>query len=110
MPPIEVTVFRFWPLIFHPIVAGMLLWALRDDNPYSYYELLRWSVSAFFLHLAINLHGWFSQKLLFVLIAVAALYNPIIRPRLDKQTWSVINVITLVPLALTVRPAWRELE
>lgn len=101
---------RFWPLVFHPGIACMLLWALRDDNPYSYYSLLRLCATAFFLSAIIHLHAWFSRTTWVAVVTALALYNPLLRPRLDKETWSIINLLTLLPVALTVRPTWKELE
>lgn len=71
----------------------LLLWAL-DRHPYDYYITLRCTtffVSAFGVYLSIK-----SKSNLWNVpfVALAAIYNPIIRCHFERSTWELINVVT----------------
>ena len=74
----------------------MLLWALNPENPYGYYILLRWVCCAAFAFLAIHALAQEKQGWVWVLGVTAVVYNPLIRIHLNRELWSVINVITIV--------------
>jgi len=85
----------------------MLLLALYPENPYAYYILLRWVCCAVFVYLAFqslerDKIGW-----VWVLGITALIYNPILRVHLNRELWSVINVVT-IGIALTSIFALRE--
>jgi hypothetical protein len=77
------------------IVSLMLLWALDPDNPYGYYILLRWISCAVFAYLAFQALSQKKQGWVWVLGITAVVYNPIIRVHLNRETWSIINVISI---------------
>ncbi len=85
---------RIW--IPQVIASIMLLWALNPDNPYGYYILLRWVCCGIFAFLAVRTaenkekQGW-----VWILGITAMVYNPIIRIHLNREIWSIINVITI---------------
>jgi len=74
------------------IAIVMLLWALTD-NPYSYYQILRWVIagvtgySAYFAYKQ-GKKGW-----TWILAIIAILFNPISPIHFDKETWSILNLI-----------------
>jgi len=76
------------------IAMGLLLLAIPPDVwPYGYYVFLRWAVTGtalFVLWAALDLN-----KITWVWImgAVAILFNPIAPIHLDKSTWGVIDFI-----------------
>ena len=75
------------------IAVLMLFWAL-GDNPYSYYQILRWVIcgaTGYFAYLAYenNKNAW-----VWVFGIIAILFNPIIPFYLDRGTWAVIDIIT----------------
>lgn len=75
------------------ITIIMLAWALAD-NPYGYYQILRWviaSVTGYSAYLAYK-----HEKITWtwILGIIAVLYNPIAPIYLDREIWSVIDVIT----------------
>ncbi len=81
---------------------AMLLWALVPSNPYGYYVLLRFvicGVCAFlaFRMIEIQRHGW-----VWILGITALIYNPIVRVHLNRELWSVVNIVTIVLLAVTI--------
>jgi len=79
------------------VAIAMLAWALVPDNPYGYYILLRFAVCGISAYLAYNCIGWG-----WALIAVAVVYNPIIRVHLNREIWSVVNVVTIIAFALSM--------
>jgi Family of unknown function (DUF6804) len=77
------------------IASLMLLWALIPVNPYGYYILLRLVCCGIFAYLAYQAFIQEQQGWTWVLGITAVLYNPVIRIHLNREIWSVINVITI---------------
>ncbi|HEV3259760.1 MAG TPA: DUF6804 family protein, partial [Gemmataceae bacterium] len=77
------------------IVCLMLLWALKPDNRYGYYVLLRWACCAAFAYLAFQALAQGRQAWGWVLGVTAVAYNPIIPIHLTRNIWSTINVMTI---------------
>jgi uncharacterized membrane protein YwzB len=73
----------------------MLLWALYPGNPYGYYVLLRWVCCAAFAYLALQALSLEKQGWVWVLGITAVVYNPVVRIHLNREIWSVVNVITI---------------
>lgn len=84
--------FNLYPAI---IVAVMLLLSFFPF-PYGYYTLLRWVVTGIAIFYAYTLYSAQIKNLwLWLLIAVAILFNPISPIYLnDKTIWNIIDVIT----------------
>ena len=84
---------KIQPVIIVKIISViMLLWALAD-NPYGYYQILRWvivGIAGYSAYIAYehrkNIWAW-----IFGIIAV--FYNPIAPIYLDREIWAVIDVI-----------------
>jgi hypothetical protein len=90
--------------IFVPqlICSAFLIFALNPDNPYGYYVLLRLICFSSFIYLAyktiiLGKHNW-----AYVLGSMALIYNPIIRVHLEREIWSIINIITILVLIPTI--------
>ena len=86
----------------------MLVYAVIEKHPYSYYTLLRWvccpvfafsAVSAF----QINRVGW-----TWIFGVLAALYNPIFRVHVDRSTWIGVNWFTIGVIAVAAVAFWRK--
>ena len=84
---------RFW--ITQVIASIMLLWALNQDKPYGYYILLRWVCCGIFAYHAFQALEHEKQGWVWVLGITALVYNPIFRVHLDRELWSIINVVTI---------------
>jgi hypothetical protein len=77
-------------------LAGvMLLWALKPDNPYGYYILLRWVCCGVFAYLAFQALEQEKQEWVWILGIIALIYNPIFRVHLNRELWSIINIATI---------------
>jgi len=77
------------------IIAILLFWALAD-NPYSYYQFLRWVVLIAGAYMAYDFYQ--KQKIGWAWIfgIMAVLFNPIIPFYLSKDTWQLIDVISAI--------------
>ena len=84
---------RIW--IPQAIVTPFILWAFYPDNPYGYYILLRWICCAVFAFLAIQALTLKKQGWVWILGVTAVIYNPLIPIHLDREIWSVINLLTV---------------
>ena len=73
------------------IGAAVFAFVAMADLPYGYYRLLRWVVCAVAIASAVQLHrsnrlGW-----VWVLGAVAVLFNPLVPVHFAKSTWRVFD-------------------
>jgi FtsH-binding integral membrane protein len=78
------------------ILAIILLFLSLNDNPYGYYQFLRWAIliiggySAYLSYK--NSHtGW-----AWTFIVIAVLFNPIVPFYLSKNIWQFIDVATII--------------
>lgn len=101
---------RIWVFWFHAVVAGMLLWTFREDNPYSFYQILRWMVSGYYAYLAYILHDMGEKKVPWALGIAVLIYNPIFPTHLEREVWLAVNLLALVPLGMSIPPIWRSLD
>ena len=84
---------RIW--LPQTIASVMLLWALNPDNPYGYYVLLRFVCCAVFAYLTVQAISYQNERWAWILGVVAAIYNPFIRVALNRDLWSVVNIVTV---------------
>jgi len=73
----------------------MLIWALYPDNPYGYYILLRWICCGIFAYLAVQAQKEEKENWVWTFGIIAVIYNPIFRIHLNRDLWSIINIITI---------------
>lgn len=95
---------RFAASALPQAVGAVMLMLALDRNPYAYYVLLRWvccPILAFLAVRAANLEkiGW-----TWVLGISALIYNPIMTVHLNREIWSVLNVVTIIILGASVWP------
>ena len=74
------------------IAIIMLFWALAD-NPYGYYQILRWVITGVTGYSAYLAYEQGKNTWTWILAITAILFNPIAPIHLDKETWSVLNII-----------------
>ncbi len=66
------------------------------DMPYSYYRLLRFLL---FVGAAYTSYSFYKAKnkvLMLINILILALYNPIIPLHMNREFWTVINILTIL--------------
>lgn len=83
------------------IAIVMSFWALAD-NPYGYYQILRWvicGVTGYSAYLAYenNKDSW-----VWIFGIIAILFNPIAPIHLDRELWSVINIAVAVIIFVSI--------
>ena len=84
------------------VSALILLGALIDGWQYGYFQILRWVVAGsavYTVYLAYN-----AEKNLWIWLmgAIAVLFNPIFPIHLARETWLVIDVIVAVVFAVSI--------
>ena len=82
------------------IAITMLLLAIPNIWPYSYYQVLRWVVAATAAFAAYEAFGRGKAGWTCVLAGVAILFNPIAPIFLDKSTWIVLDLLVAGVLAV----------
>lgn len=83
------------------IVILMLFWALAD-NPYGYYQILRWVVCGLTGYLTYLAYDGDKNVWVWIFGITAVLFNPIAPIHLDKETWSVINLIVAAIIFISI--------
>jgi hypothetical protein len=84
------------------IAILMLLWALNPNNPYVYYTLLRWVCCGIFAYQAFQAFERKMQGWVWILGITALFYNPFFRVHLNRELWSVVNVVTIIILITSI--------
>jgi len=74
------------------IIGILLLVGALWGHPYSYYEILRWVVSAISAYLAYTYFISKNTKWFYIFAATAVLFNPIVPIYLQQQTWQFIDL------------------
>lgn len=88
---------------FKILASVLLLWAL-SDNPYGYYQFLRWAIviiAGYTAYVAYNKQktGW-----AWVFGIMAVLFNPIFPFYLSKDTWQLIDVVSAIIFIISILP------
>jgi len=88
--------------VFSVISILMLLLAIPSIWPYVYYQILRWVVTGTALLLL-----WIAYKLekktwLWIMGAIAILFNPIVPIYLNKGTWVIIDFIAAIVFIISL--------
>jgi len=83
------------------VVAGLLVWALAR-HPIGYFTMLRFVVCGVCLHGAfyagrLKQIGW-----MWLMIAVAVLFNPLIPIYLKKERWQILDVAAAIFLLVSI--------
>jgi hypothetical protein len=91
---------RFDLYVLWLAVAGMLVYAVIENHPYSYYTLLRWVCCAVFAYSAVSAFEANRVAWIWIFGVLAGLYNPIFRVHLDRSTWIGVNWFTIGVIAV----------
>ena len=89
-------------------VAGMLVYAVIENHPYSYYTLLRWVCCPVFAYSAVSAFEVSRVAWTWIFGVLAGLYNPIFRVHLDRNTWVGVNWFTIGAIAVAAVVFWRD--
>jgi hypothetical protein len=80
----------------------MLIIALFP-NPYIYYEVQRFYICGLTAYLAIQHYQKINFKFIFIFGLIAIIFNPIIPIYLNKEIWSIIDIITIILLIFSLK-------
>jgi hypothetical protein len=84
--------YRNW---YKLLIIVILLWAL-GDNPYGYYQFLRWALLISGAYLAYKAYEPGKWIWFWIFGIIALLFNPIFPFYIDKEVWQMIDVIVAV--------------
>ena len=85
------------------IIAGiMLLLAIPTIWSYSYFQILRWVVMGVALYNAYIAYEFKKKEWIFVMGAVAIVFNPIAPIFLEKQTWIILDLISSILMFISI--------
>jgi hypothetical protein len=90
------------------VAAGMLIYAVIENHPYSYYTLLGWICCAIFAYSAVSAFEMNRVAWTWIFGVLAGLYNPILRVHLDRSTWIGVNWFTVGVIASAAAVFWRK--
>ena len=76
------------------IICGILLLVALLNNPYGYYQLLRWIITGASVFLSYTYFNSASKRYGWVFLIVAILFNPLWPFFFEKSTWQVLDLIT----------------
>lgn len=84
-------------------VILMLLLAFNPENPYGYYIIMRVVVCAEFSYLCVLAFRARETNWAWILGALAFTYNPILPLHLNRELWSVINILSILFTIIHIR-------
>jgi hypothetical protein len=88
---------------FTVIAGAMLLLAIPSIWPYSYFQILRWVVMSVALYNAFYTdYESKKSKWVFIMGAIAILFNPIFPIYFQKETWVVLDLIASVLMFVSI--------
>ena len=80
------------------LINTVLLFFALLPLPYGYYILLRFTVCFGSIYEIIT-NPTLNKDTIFIFIAIAVLYNPIIKMPLGRSIWMIVNVLTAIYFA-----------
>lgn len=84
------------------LVAIIILLVAIGDHQYSYYQLVRWVTTISAGYLAYEYYSSQKTGWMWIFIAVAILFNPIVPFYLEKNTWHIFDFIGAVLFFVTI--------
>jgi hypothetical protein len=88
-------------IILPLLAAGLCLFAMMPGNPYGFYMLVRVVTCAASCYAAVQMSRLNHSVLLWFMIGLAVIYNPIFRVHLTRDLWWWFNAAAAVLLGLT---------
>lgn len=80
---------------FKIIAIIFLLWTLAD-NPYSYYQFLRWLILGVGGYSAYLVYNSGRKIWMGIFVVIALFFNPIIPFHFQRDTWQIIDIIAAI--------------
>jgi hypothetical protein len=89
------------------IVAVMLVFAVVEKQPDSFYTLLRWVCCAVFAYSGVTAFQLKRMLWLWIFAALAALFNPIFQLGLDRTQWIVADWFAISAVVIAAFVFWK---
>ena len=89
-------------IIVIKIIAILMLLVALSDNPYSYYQILKWAICGLTIFLAFLAYE--NHKIFWVWTfgVIAIFFNPIAPVYLDRGTWCAIDMIVASLILISI--------
>lgn len=84
------------------IILSILLFLCLLDMPYGYYQFVRFATMIAFAFLAYTANEQTNKNEVFVYLALAILFQPLIKIALSRTIWNIIDLIVGVGLLVTL--------
>ncbi len=84
---------KFQTITIAKLIAIIMLFGAFADNPYGYYQILRWVICGLTGYLAYLAYEGDQNTWTWIFGFTAVLFNPIAPIHLPRDTWSVIDLI-----------------
>lgn len=85
------------------LISITILFIALWDLPYWYYQILRWIIFWVSWYLAFLFFEKNNEKWIWIFWLIAILFNPISTIHLDKEIWSIINIIVAILLIYNIK-------
>jgi hypothetical protein len=89
----------FDPSICRLAIATIMLLVALADMPYVYYQILRIVLTVIAGIAAFSLFGKDIKHAGWIAVVIAVTYNPLVPFRMERESWEVINMLTILALA-----------
>lgn len=84
------------------IVLAVLLLLCLADMPYGYYNFVRFVAAIVFAYLAYDYYKIKREKLAFIFVALALMFQPFTKLALGRVMWNIVDVVVAIGLIYLV--------
>jgi hypothetical protein len=81
---------------WYKILAILFLLEALGDNPYGYYQFLRWTMLIIGGYSAYSFYKLRNKIWLLIFSIIALLFNPIIPFTFQRETWQMIDIVVAI--------------
>lgn len=92
----------YYKNLFIKLGLAILFFICLLDMPYGYYQLVRFLAMCGLAYMALLLNQSGNQNAMFIYIALAMLFQPIIKISLGRELWNIIDVLVGLGLLLSI--------
>lgn len=90
------------PHMFPALIAAIMLLVAIAPLPYGYYQAMRWVVCGIAIYIAYKSFRWGKRWAIWLLGAIAILFNPILPIYLSREAWQPIDIVCAILFGLTI--------
>ena len=92
----------YYKNLFIKLGLAILFFICLLDMPYGYFQLVRFLAMCGFAYLALLSNQSGNQNAMFIYIALAILFQPIIKISLGRELWNIIDVLVGIGMLLSI--------